>query len=142
MQSNRSMPAAQVIPELAYPDVNAAVQWLTRAFDFSVRLRIGSHRAQLEFGTGAVILREGDAVGAEASASHSVMVRVEDVDAHHARAVRAGATVSGAPTTHPYGERQYAAQDLAGHWWVFSQSVENVPAGVWGGELVDDQNAA
>lgn len=142
MESNRSMPRAQVIPELAYPDVNAAAQWLTRAFGFSVRLRIGTHRAQLEFGSGAVILRAGKAPEAAASASHSVMVRVENVDAHYSQAVQAGATVSGAPTTHPYGERQYAAQDLAGHWWVFSQSVEDVHPSVWGGELASGQNTA
>ena len=141
MESNRSMPHAQVIPELAYPDVDAAALWLAKAFGFSVRLRIGSHRAQLEFGSGAVIIRSGPAPDAEASASHSVMVRVEDVDAHYANAVEAGATVSGAPTTHPYGERQYAAQDFTGHWWVFSQSVEDVPPDKWGGELVGSQNA-
>jgi uncharacterized glyoxalase superfamily protein PhnB len=142
MESNRSMPQAQVIPELAYPDVDLAAQWLARAFGFSVRLRIGSHRAQLEFGSGALILRVGAAPGPEASASHSVMVRVENVDAHYARAVEAGVKVAGAPTTHPYGERQYAAQDLAGHTWVFSQSVEDVPPSRWGGELVACQNAA
>lgn len=142
MESNCSMPQAQVIPELAYPDVNAATQWLTKAFGFSVRLRIGSHRAQLEFGSGALILKAGPAPAAEASASHSVMVRVENVDEHYAKAVEAGVKVSGAPTTHPYGERQYAAQDFAGHWWVFSQSVEDVPPSQWGGELVGSQNEA
>jgi uncharacterized glyoxalase superfamily protein PhnB len=120
------MPPAQIIPELAYPDVGTAVEWLCRAFGFLLRLRIGDHRAQLEFGSGAVIVRSG-AVAAEAAASHSVMVRVENVDEHYTRAVAAGAKASGAPTTYPYGERQYAAQDLSGHWWVFSQSVEDVP---------------
>ena len=142
MNSNRSMPLAQVIPELAYPDVIAATNWLTGAFGFSVRLRIGDHRAQLGFGTGAIVLRAGAAPGPEASASHSVMVRVQDVDAHYARALAAGAKVSGSPTTHPYGERQYAAQDLAGHWWVFSQSVEDVHPSQWGGELLNGDNAA
>jgi uncharacterized glyoxalase superfamily protein PhnB len=138
MYSNRSMPQAQIIPELTYPDVNAAALWLTEAFGFSVRLRIGTHRVQLELGTGAVILREGAAPGAEATASHAVMVRVDSADEHYARAVSAGARVAGAPTTHPYGERQYAAQDLAGHWWVFSQSVEDVHPSQWGAELASD----
>jgi uncharacterized glyoxalase superfamily protein PhnB len=135
MHSNRSMPPAQVIPELAYPDVGAAIEWLCGAFGFSVRLRIGDHRAQLVFGSGAVIVRSG-AAAAEAAPSHSVMVRVENVDEHYARAVAAGAKTSGMPTTYPYGERQYAAQDPAGHWWVFSQSVEDVHPSQWGGELV------
>jgi uncharacterized glyoxalase superfamily protein PhnB len=138
MESNRSMPQAQIIPELAYPDVIAATQWLTAAFGFSVRLRIGTHRAQLEFGSGAVILREGAVTGGEANASHSIMVRVDNVDEHYSRVVSAGARVDGAPATQPYGERQYAAQDLAGHWWVFSQSVKDVHPSQWGGELASD----
>jgi uncharacterized glyoxalase superfamily protein PhnB len=129
------MPPAQVIPELAYPDVGAAVEWLCKAFGFSLRLRIGDHRAQLEVGSGAVIVRSGAAAG-EADSSHSVMVRVENVDEHYTKAVAAGAKTSGTPTTYPYGERQYAAQDPSGHWWVFSQSVEDVPPSQWGGELV------
>jgi hypothetical protein len=58
MLSNRSIPSAIVIPVLAYPDVNQAAAWLCNAFGFSVRLRIGSHRVQLNVGEGAVILRE------------------------------------------------------------------------------------
>ena len=134
------MPLAQVIPELAYPDVGAAVEWLCRVFGFSLRLRIGDHRAQLEFGSGAVIVRSG-AAAAEAVSSHSVMVRVESVDEHYTRAVAGGAKASGAPTTYPYGERQYATQDLAGHWWVFSQSVDDVAPSQWGGEFVSKQSA-
>ena len=47
MLSNRSIPSATVIPVLAYPDVNQAAAWLCDAFGFSVRLRIGNHRVQL-----------------------------------------------------------------------------------------------
>ncbi len=56
--SNRSIPSATVIPVLAYPDVNQAAAWLCDAFGFSVRLRIGDHRVQLNVGDGAVIVRE------------------------------------------------------------------------------------
>jgi hypothetical protein len=58
MLSNRSIPRATVIPVLAYPDVNQAAAWPRDAFGFSVRLRIGSHRVQLNAGDGAVIVRE------------------------------------------------------------------------------------
>ena len=58
MLSNRSIPNAIVIPVLAYPDVNEAAAWLCDAFGFSVRLRIGSHRVQLNVGEGAVIVTE------------------------------------------------------------------------------------
>lgn len=142
MAFNRSMPQAPIIPELSYPDVDAAARWLIDAFGFTLRLRIGNHRAQMAFGAGAVVLRAGAAPGPEADASHSIMVRVENVDEHYLRAATAGAKVSGAPTTHAYGERQYAAQDLAGHWWVFSQSVADVDPGEWGGELVNSQHTA
>jgi uncharacterized glyoxalase superfamily protein PhnB len=45
--ANRSVPAASVIPELAYRDVAEASEWLCRAFGFAERLRIGDHRVQL-----------------------------------------------------------------------------------------------
>lgn len=141
MQANRSIPAAVVLPELAYPDVNAAATWLSRAFGFAVRLRIGDHRVQMGVpGGGALVVMQGE-VTPQSCASHSVMVRVEDVDAHHARALAAGAAVSGAPTTYPYGERQYGARDLAGHAWVFTQTVADVDPADWGGELLAGEDA-
>lgn len=58
MRSNRSIPQCTVIPEIAYPDIGAAIQWLTDAFGFTLRLRIGDHRAQMNVGDGAVVLTE------------------------------------------------------------------------------------
>jgi uncharacterized glyoxalase superfamily protein PhnB len=53
MTTNRSAPSATVIPVLVYPDVRAAVAWLTDAFGFRERVRIGEgHRAQLARGGG------------------------------------------------------------------------------------------
>ena len=40
---NRFIPPATVIPVLVYPDVRAAVAWLTEAFGFLERVRIGEH---------------------------------------------------------------------------------------------------
>jgi len=137
MRSNRSIPDAPVLPELCYPDVNAAADWLTKAFGFSIRLRIADHRVQLNVGSGALIVKSG-AVTPETCSSHSVMIRVEHVDDHYARAVSAGAKVSGAPTTYPFGERQYGAEDFAGHRWVFTESVEDVHPSQWGGELITE----
>ena len=134
MRSNRSIPDAQVIPELAYTDVNAAAEWLCNAFGFTVRLRIADHRIQLLAGSGALVVKSG-AVAPQACSSHSVMVRVEHVDEHYARAVAAGARASNPPTTYPFGERQYAAEDFAGHRWVFTESVADVHPSEWGGSL-------
>jgi uncharacterized glyoxalase superfamily protein PhnB len=127
MLTNRSMPNCSVIPELAYPDVGAAVEWLCEAFGFTVRLRIGNHRAQLNAGDGAIVVREGT------TGDDRVMVRVEDADEHCAIAERNGARIVQRPTTHPYGERQYTAEDFAGRQWVFSQSVADVAPEEWGG---------
>ena len=133
---NRSMPAATVIPVLHYPDVRAAVAELCAAFGFSERLRIGSHRVQLCVGQAVVVAARGASAAAEDETTHSVMVRVKDVDAHYAHAQEAGAKCLSAPETFPYGERQYSAKDSGGHVWTFSQSVEDSDPAAWGGEVV------
>lgn len=135
MLSNQSIPRATVIPVLAYPDVNQAATWLCAAFGFNVRLRIGSHRVQLNVGDAAVIVRElhPNEVSAPLGIGHSVMIRVEDADAHCSRAKQHGARVTQEPVTHPYGERQYSAHDFAGHSWSFTESVADVHPNEWGG---------
>jgi uncharacterized glyoxalase superfamily protein PhnB len=135
MLSNRSIPRATVIPVLAYPDVNQAADWLCAAFGFSVRLRIDSHRVQLNVGDAAVILREmrPNEANTALGTGHSVTVRVEDVDAHSKCAKDHGARITQEPVSYPYGERQYNAEDLAGHSWTFSQSVADVHPQEWGG---------
>ena len=135
MLSNRSIPRATVIPVLAYQDVNQAAAWLCEAFGFSVRLRIGDHRVQLNVGDGAVIVRElrQNETDARLGLGCSVTVRVEDADAHSNRARAHGARITQEPVTYPYGERQYNAEDFAGHSWTFSQSVADVHPQDWGG---------
>jgi uncharacterized glyoxalase superfamily protein PhnB len=136
MLRNRCIPRATVIPVLAYPDVGQAVEWLCGAFGFTLRLRIGDHRAQLNVGDGAVVVREGGT--ASDGGEHSVMIRVGDVDGHYARAREYGARIMQLPADHPYGERQYSVQDFAGNAWTFSQSIADVDPREWGwtaGEL-------
>ena len=143
MLTNRSAPPATVTPVLVYPDVRAAVAWLEAAFGFEERVRIGEgHRAQLRAGPdGAVVVAEpgGDrVVPAGGGSAHLVKVRVEDVDAHCARARAAGGEVVREPETYPFGERQYSLVDPGGHAWTFTQSVADVDPMEWGGELVGD----
>jgi uncharacterized glyoxalase superfamily protein PhnB len=135
MLSNRSIPSAIVIPVLAYPDVNEAAAWLCDAFGFSVRLRIGSHRVQLNVGEGAVILREmrPNETNERLGEGQSITIRVEDVDAHCKRAKDHGARITQDPVTQAYGERQYNAEDYAGRSWTFSQSMADVHPEEWGG---------
>ena len=133
---NRSAPPASVTPVLSYPDVAAAVGWLTHTFGFVEHVRIGDHRAQLGFGDGALIVADagqGRRAPTSDGVTHSVMVRVDDVDDHHQRASAAGAHVVSSPETHMFGERQYVALDLAGHQWIFTQSVADVSPETWGG---------
>jgi uncharacterized glyoxalase superfamily protein PhnB len=140
MRSNRSIPTATVIPVLSYPDVRAAVAWLGVAFGFIERVRIGDgHRAQLSVGEGAVIV--ADAGGSRrppdpSVVTHSVMVRVSDVDAQCERALRQDAIIVMEPTEFPYGERQCTIQDPWGHQWTFSQTLDDVVPEEWGGETV------
>jgi uncharacterized glyoxalase superfamily protein PhnB len=127
MLTNRSMPAGTVIPVLGYDDVAQAADWLCETFGFKERWRAGSHRAQLAIGDSAVAITEGGPRGS------NVMVRVDDVDAHHEQAREGGAEVLGPPADHPYGERQYNVVDLGGHHWTFSQSIADVVPEDWGG---------
>jgi uncharacterized glyoxalase superfamily protein PhnB len=135
---NRSVPPASVIPELAYDDVVEASEWLCNAFGFRQRLRIGSHRVQLVFGDGALIVIEREKTEGDRSdaLTHAVLVRVDDADRHHEQAVRAGARILQPPTDFPYGERQYNAEDLGGHRRTFSESIADVDPASWGGTLV------
>jgi uncharacterized glyoxalase superfamily protein PhnB len=117
------------VPILAYPDVRAAVQWLSAAFGFIERTRIGeSHRAQLSIGAdGAMIVAEdrGDPVAGSGS-THVIRVRVNDVDASFEQARAYGARILETPTDREYGERDFTVEDLAGHRWQFSESVSDV----------------
>ena len=140
MRPNRSIPAAPVVPILIYPDVRAAVARLEGAFGFSERVQIGEdHRSQMNAGGGAVIIGDvrGDRVPPRAGEStHSVMVRVDDVDAHFERARAFGARILMEPTDFEYGERQYSVADSAGHQWTFSETRADVHPDEWGGILV------
>jgi uncharacterized glyoxalase superfamily protein PhnB len=135
MLQNRSMPASTVITVIAYPDVAEAIAWLGAAFGFTLRLGIGTHRAQLNAGDGAVVVTGGAPVADAGVRGSSVMVRVEDVDAHCARAQAHGARIVNPPADYPYGERQYSAIDHAGHGWTFSQSIADVDPRNWGGDF-------
>jgi uncharacterized glyoxalase superfamily protein PhnB len=149
MLENRSMPAPTVIPVLVYEDVEEAAEWLCDAFGFVEEVRVDSHRAQLAVGGGAVVVRDRSVpqVGDPADAailrpprrgvvSHVMMIRVEDIDGHYRHARESGARIIAPPADHEYGERQYEAEDLAGHRWTFSQTIADVEPEQWGGQTV------
>jgi uncharacterized glyoxalase superfamily protein PhnB len=141
VQHNRSIPPSTVIPVLFYPDVRAAVAWLTGAFGFVERTRIGeSHRAQLSIGEdGAVIVAEagsGQQPPRDGPVSHLMKIRVPDVAAQYERARAQGARVLEPPTDQMYGERECTFEDLAGHHWQFSETVRDVAPEEYGCQTV------
>jgi uncharacterized glyoxalase superfamily protein PhnB len=128
-----------------YEDPRAAIDWLCQAFGFTAELVVPGAGGRIEHsqlvldgglvmvgslggrGRPAEELRVSPrAIGGKVTAS--LMVFVDDADAHCARARAAGATIAVEPTTNDYGEgywadRSYEAVDPEGHRWWFVQRV-------------------
>jgi uncharacterized glyoxalase superfamily protein PhnB len=140
MTTNRSAPTATVVPVLVYEDVEAAIDWLCRAFGFVERLRAPGAggritHAQLAIAEGAVMIgRQGGRFRAPRSdeVNQYVVVHVDDVDAHCERAIQFGGRVVSPPADMPFGERQYSVEDPGGHRWTFSQHIADVAPEDWG----------
>lgn len=141
MLFNRSAPPTTVTPVLVYPDVRAAVTWLTAAFGFHERVRIGAdHRSQMRVGEdGAVIVADvrGDQVPPEAgTVTHGIRGSVDDVDSLCERARSHGAEVLEEPIEYEYGERECSLLDPAGHHWQFTQTIRDFEPEEWGGQSI------
>jgi uncharacterized glyoxalase superfamily protein PhnB len=111
VKPNRSIRPSTVIPVLVYPDVPEAVAWLSAAFGFAERTRIGeSHRAQMSIGEdGAMIVADvrGEQQPPQTGLVTQVMkVRVDNVQAWYERARGHGARVLEPPADREYGERE------------------------------------
>jgi PhnB protein len=131
-----------VIPMIAYEDGPKAMDWLSSAFGFTERARMLDKDGRLSHGE----MQAGDGVlmlatptpdyqgprrhreSCEAARKWSavpyivdgVLVYVDDVDAHFARAKQQGATILSGVETNQNGKR-YRAEDLEGHRWMFLQ---------------------
>lgn len=127
--TNNLMP--RVAPYLFYEDVAAALAWLEEAFGFRERMRMPGpdgriRHAEMDIATDGVILmgcpgpsyRNPKRLGAM---TQTLYIRVDDVDAHCARARAGGAVISEEPADQEYGDRRYAAEDPEGHRWYFAQ---------------------
>jgi uncharacterized glyoxalase superfamily protein PhnB len=126
-------------PTLLYSDAKAAVRQLTEGLGFrQLALYEGQDgtvaHAELEQGGGVVMLGSkagGRGVFAEAmrdAGPAGVYVVVEDVDAHHARAVEHGVEILMAPADQDYGSRDYMARDIEGNVWSFGTYAPGIPA--------------
>ncbi|MFJ9828200.1 VOC family protein [Streptomyces sp. NPDC101160] len=121
--------APDICPTLLYKDAKAAVARLTEAFGFTADAVFEDEdgrvmHAELSYGNGTVMLGSkgtGSAFDRAMSGAGpvGVYVRVADVDAHHARAVAAGAEIVMPPTDQDYGARDYMARDAEGNVWSF-----------------------
>src|SRR5260370_41694025 len=128
MRSNRSVPPCAVIPILISPDRRRAADWLSKAFGFTIRLRIANHRIQMKASDGCFTIAEGNVVP---NNCHIVQVRIEDARGHCARARVNGAIILTEPQDQPYGERQYNGQDFCGHRWDFTETITDVAPEEW-----------
>ena len=121
-----------VIPSLRYRDAPAAVTWLAEAFGFEERLVVPTEdgrvaHAEMTYGTGMVMfgsiwdddLNVTTPEALRGASTHGIFVIVEDPDAHHARAVAAGAEIVRELRDEDYGSRGYSARDPEGHLWHF-----------------------
>jgi uncharacterized glyoxalase superfamily protein PhnB len=116
-------------PTLLYADARAAVKQLTEAFGFTeLSVYEGEdglvQHAELAQGNGAVMLGSKGRGGRFDEAMRGagpagVYVVVDDVDAHHRRAVDHGAEILMPPTDQDYGSRDYMARDIEGNIWSF-----------------------
>lgn len=125
-----------------YDDPLAAIDWLCNAFGFEVRQKIvvEGKLAHSELVLEEAVIIVGTANGAEpwqklqksprsvGGVTHALMFYIDDVDAHHAKAVLGGAQILREPKTDDYGpefwaDRTYGALDPEGHLWWFVQRV-------------------
>lgn len=141
MIRNRSVPADVILPHLTYQNVGSALEWLTRAFGFIGHYRYQDNDgnvqgAQMHLGDAWIMLnsaRPGRASPAQVGCStQSLTVFVEDVDSHYVRAKDAGVAIFEELHETVYGERQYGAEDLEGHHWLFSRHARDVAPEEWG----------
>ncbi|MEV0176440.1 VOC family protein [Streptomyces sp. NPDC050803] len=118
-----------ICPTLLYADARAAIKQLTEALGFT-ELTVyegedGSvFHAELAQGNGAIMLGSKGRGGVfdtamKGAGPAGVYVVVDDVDAHHRRAVEHGVEILMPPTDQDYGSRDYMARDAEGNIWSF-----------------------
>ena len=123
--------APSIVPCISYRDAPAAIAWLKEAFGFTETMVVPGPdgtiaHAQLSFDTGMIMVgsERDDALTLRMPCdlggnTQAIYVVVENADAHHARAVAAGAEIVRALEDTPYGSRDYSARDPEGHLWHF-----------------------
>ena len=121
---------ARIIPVLVYDDIPAAHDFLVDAFGFEsggVERNAEGHTVHAEVRAGAAAIwlhrvteEHRLASPHQAAGSAGLVVHVDDVDLHYARARAKGAEIESEPQEQPYGQREYGARDPEGHRWWFA----------------------
>ncbi len=132
----------RVSPSIIYQEAGKAIDFLVAAFGFDIRLRIEGEGGRIEhseltIGDGVVMVSDEKPDRTHFKSPRSVggmttgslMVYVDDADAHCTRARAHGATIGTEPKTTDYGEdywtdRGYEAIDPEGHRWYFAQRIK------------------
>jgi RNA polymerase sigma factor (sigma-70 family) len=143
-QTEGSSRTPAMYPRLTYADEVAALEYLTRVFQFTERreARMGggdddeSMLAWLEFGDGVVMIGRATAAardvhhlyspGEVGHATVMINVVVDDIDAHYQHAVAEVAAITMPIEDAFYGFRRYEADDPEGHHWHFHESLEAI----------------
>ena len=121
----------RVIPLLVYEDIQAAHDFLVKAFGFTPgrvdRDREG-HAVHGELRAGDLDIWLHRVTAEHKMSAHSAMpatssgfvVFVDDVDAHYRQAAAFGAMIDSKPSNMEYGQREYGVRDPEGHRWWFA----------------------
>jgi uncharacterized glyoxalase superfamily protein PhnB len=132
-----------VIPALSYQDPRKALEWLGKAFGFEIEFIIEDEKgnplhSEMRYGDGLVMI--GSEWNADTKSPASIgrkctqtvhIHMTEDIDAHCARAEKAGAEILARPDMQFYGDRTYRARDPEGHIWTFGQTVQAMTPAEW-----------
>ncbi len=133
-----------ITPYLLYQDVDAALEFLGKAFGFEEVLRYTGeegyvNHAEMRLGDAVIFMGDpGDQYRSPKALGQTtvgIYVQVDDVDAHYAHAKTAGAEIREEPADQEYGERRYTARDPEGHDWFFAMPTKDVAPEDWGAEV-------
>jgi uncharacterized glyoxalase superfamily protein PhnB len=116
----------QVWPSLRAHDARALIRFLVEVFGFEETVVYGEgdrvDHAQLDWPLGGGVMLgsvRDDGERAMAAGAFGCYVVADDIDARHARAKAAGATIVREPYDTDYGSRDFAARDPEGNLWSF-----------------------
>lgn len=130
----------RISSSIYYDDAKAGIDWLCKAFGFELRLLVesgdgGVAHSEIVYGEGLLMVAASGSRPFFKSPrqaggnTQSLMIFVDDLDAHYERAKAHGAEIFQEPKVSDYGEeywtdRSYGAIDPGGHHFWFVQRIK------------------